>query len=348
MPLTVANMKTELLPNEQDKINQLIKIREHNNRFSWLLCDYLNDSPRAIHKELIQQLNPHHQLSDEFLYYILLTHLCGLDIENNNADKQFANDYFRESVKELSIADYQANPYYRNIHIPEKTFANWKLTYDTYQPYEAFIYDDIILKSDFREIPRLGFMREAFSFPVVMENNHEWMAIKPNEIATMQPAIDTVQQKVVTFGLGLGYFVYMASEKENVQQITVVERDRNVIQLFENYILPQFAHKEKVILVCADAFDYLHNEMNSQHFEYAFVDLWHDTSDGLPLYLKLKKEEYRHRQTRFLYWIEESILSALRWNLFDGMVKTAKSYNELSISLSNSFLRTMAGTIVLP
>lgn len=34
------------------------------------------------------------------------------------------------------------------------------------------------------------------------------MTITPNEIAAMQAALEEVEGKVVTFGLGLGYFAH--------------------------------------------------------------------------------------------------------------------------------------------
>ena len=38
-----------------------------------------------------------------------------------------------------------------------------------------------------------------------------------------------------------------------------------------------------------DAFEYIGQQMPQQKFDYAFVDLWHDVSDGLELYLKIKR-----------------------------------------------------------
>lgn len=222
------------------------------------------------------------------------------------------NDYLRRSVKMLETKTYLENPYYRDIKIPEVKSGNWNFIYEKYQPYEAFIYKDLITESDFKEFPGIGFFNEEFLFPTVTENAHEWMSIKPSEIETVQPAIDATEGEALTFGLGLGYFTYMASLKECVKSITVIERDSEVIQLFERYILPQFQHKEKVEIICIDAFEYAEKQMPSRNFDYAFIDLWHDVSDGLELYLKMKKIEYLSCQTKFLYWIEDSLLSRLR------------------------------------
>jgi len=307
-----------------------------------MLCDYLNNNPCLITKELMDSVTNDGGLPEETVYFALLVGFCGLDTEKEERDRQLANDYFRKAIKKLDPQPYIQNAYYQNIRIPKVRFGNWELSYEKYEAYEAFIYNDLLVETDFKEIPRIGFFNDEFRFPAVMENSLEWMAIKPNEIETMQPVIDSVEGKVVTFGLGLGYFTYMVSLKQNVQNITVVERDDAVIQLFERYILPQFQHKEKVRIVSAHAFEYVAKQMPDMNFNYAFVDLWHDVSDGLGLYLKMRKMEYLCRQTRFLYWIEESLLSGFRWQLFDWITKNARSYDEIVKCLRTPFLKKLA------
>ena len=242
-------MCRNLSPDDIEKVRVLTEIRQRNNDVSWMLCDYLNNNPCFITKDLMESFNSGGVLPEETVYFAMVTGLCGLDTENNDRDRQLANDYFRLAVKKLKAKSYIENPYYRNILIPEVKFGDWELKYEKYRPYEAFIYNDLMVEMDFKEIPRIGFFNEEFRFPAVMENDHEWMAIKPNEIETMQTAIDVIKGKVVTFGLGLGYFTYMASLKERVQSITVVEQNNEVIQLFERYLLPQFQYKEKVEII---------------------------------------------------------------------------------------------------
>lgn len=326
------------------KIEELTETRKRNNDFRWMLCDYLNNNPRSITMELMENIGQGGTLSEEAAYFALLTALCGLDIESKERDKRLADDYFRPSIKKLNANTYLNNSYYQNIQIPEARLGNWELRQEKYMPFEAFICDDIIMDADFKEIPRVGFFNEEFRFPAVMEHDHEWMAIKPNEIETMQPSIDLVEGRVVTFGLGLGYFTYMASIQERVQSITVVERNNEVIQLFNRYIFPQFRLKEKVEIISADAFEYIEKRMPDKNFNYAFIDLWHDASDGLDMYLKIKKMEHFNRKTKFLYWIEDSLLSRFRWMIFDWAIENSRSYLEITQNLSNSFLKKLAAT----
>jgi hypothetical protein len=333
-----------LCPNDLKKVRILKEVRQRNNDFSWMLCDYLNNNPCVITKELIDSVNSYGVLSEETVYCALLTGFCGLEPEKNKRHKLLTDDYLRRSVRKLDTKTYLENPYYLNVKIPEVKFGNWNLIYEKYQPYEAFIYKDLIIESDFKEFPGIGFFNKEFLFPAVTENAHEWMSIKPCEIETIQPAIVAVEGKVLTFGLGLGYFTYMASLKESVCSITVIERDMGVIQLFERYILPQFQYKEKVEILHWDAFEYAEKLMTEKNFDYVFVDLWHDVSDGLEMYLKMKKIECLSGQTKFLYWIEDSLLSGFRWQIFDWVTKNARSYDEIVKCLSKPFLKKIAIT----
>jgi hypothetical protein len=336
-------MLQHLSPDEKERIEKLTETRQQNNEISWLLCDFLNSTPCIITKELMESFDCKGALSEETTYFSLLAGFCGLDMENER-DKQLTYDYLRTAVKKLDKDSYAANPYYCDILIPEERFGHWKLQYLQYQSYEAFIYNDLLLRPDLKEIPRVGFFTEPFRFPAVMENDREWMAVKPNEIETMQPVIDAVEGAVVTFGLGLGYFAYMTSLKKEVSAVTIVEQDKEAIRLFEQNILPQIRQREKFEIICMDAFEYVEKKMVQRRFDYAFVDLWHDVSDGLDPYLRMKQREYLHPQTRFFYWIEDSLLSGLRWQLFDEVIRNARSYQQVVEQLSNPFLQKLATT----
>ena len=49
---------------------------------------------------------------------------------------------------------------------------------------------------------------------------------------SMKNPIKNAHGKVLTTGLGLGYFSYMASLKEDVSEIVIIERDEKVIKLW--------------------------------------------------------------------------------------------------------------------
>ncbi len=309
---------------DREKLEKLKKIKKENFALFRAVAAYLNEFPCLVNKEIMDEIVGDVSGIEESSFALFLSTALS---ENDDEAKLFEKEYFKKSVKMLSLEEYRNNPYFKNIKIPNKKVSTWELGYQSYQPYEGFIYDDIDVLDNFREIPKIGFFPEEFSFPTVFEDGVEWMAIKPNEIETMKPHIEKMVGDVCVFGLGIGYFAYMISEKPEVSSITIVERDSSVIRLFENYILPQFAHKEKIKIVKSDAFTYAKKQMISERFDCAFVDLWHDVSDGVELYIKMKKLEACNPKTKFSYWIEKSILSNIRWHIFDGINMRIESGN---------------------
>ena len=309
---------------EQTKLDTLKKVKEENFTFFRSVAAYLNEFPCLVNKEIMEEIVGGVSNIEEQSFALFLSVALS---EDDKEAKLFEREYLKKSVKKLNPDEYKQNPYFKNIVIPKKKVSTWELGYQSYQPYEGFVYDDIDVLGNYREIPKIGFFTEEFSFPTVFEDGVEWMAIKPNEIETMKPHIEKMWGDVCVFGLGIGYFAYMVSEKTNVSSVTVVERDSSVINLFEKYILPQFPNKDKIKIVKSDAFDFVKKQMAEKKFNCAFVDLWHDVSDGVDLYVKMKKLEAKSPTTEFCYWIEKSILSNIRWHIFEGIQKRIESGN---------------------
>ena len=151
-----------------------------------------------------------------------------------------------------------------------------------------------------------------FLLSAILENGNEWMTLTPVDLDTCEEAIETAKGKVVTFGLGLGYYAYMVSEKKDVDSVTVVELSNDVINLFKAHILPQMPNGHKINIVNADAFEYAEKIMPEENFDFAFVDTWRDASDGAPMYEKMRRLEECSKDTRFMYWIENFLISRLR------------------------------------
>ena len=95
-----------------------------------------------------------------------------------------------------------------------------------------------------------------------------------------------------------------------------MEKSPDVIRLFERYILPYFRYRDKVKIVCSDAFEYAENVMPDEGFDLAFVDTWRDAGDGAPMYRRMKALEHLSNGTRFLYWIEGFLKSRVRAEKF--------------------------------
>ena len=328
---------------EELKELENIYVRQEKNLLVFSqIASYLNNAPCTITSELIEEITGGNKSLEEYSYAMFLSNIFTDDEKKAN---ELLREYYLKSVKHLDKKEYEENPYYKNIKIPNKQIDKWTLGYQTYQPYEAFIRNDIIVEG-YTEIPRIGYFTEKFTFPTVFENGIEWMAIKPNEIETMKEPVEKARGSVLVYGLGLGYFAYMISIKERVSSVTIVERDESVIELFTEHILPQFENRDKINIVQADAFVFAEKEMSKKKYDYVFVDLWHDVSDGTEMYIKMKKYEQKLPKAEFSYWIEDSILSAVKARIFDalydGIKKNAinKTLTEVKEILKKDYLRS--------
>lgn len=286
------------------------QIEEDNRTVFALLSHYLNQAPDLITSEEIQEITDY-GVTEEYAFNVILAGAFGLDINEHAYHKELFDQYFTRMTHKLDVSEYYNNPYYKNIQIPHVQIGNSRLKYERYKPYEGFVCNDIIRTEEGRQLPQIGFFDEEFRFPAVLENDRIWMTITPNEIETMKEPVEAAFGNVLTFGLGLGYYAYMVSIKDNVSSVTIVEANEHVIRLFKKHILPQFAHGHKIRIIQADAFEYAERELSSGAYDYVFTDLWHDVSDGAELYLRMKSYEEHNPNTVFSYWIEKSILCYL-------------------------------------
>ena len=307
-------------PADEIKFRRLSETFDRNYKITNLFSEYLNRCPEAITAEMIDALTADGDITKEEALVALLSEMFGLDFNNGAEDRRLIMDYLTPSVRLLDRTKYENDPYYKNIKLQNIKDGEWEIRLESYPAYRGVICDDMIINSDYSEIPPLGFFTEEFRFPAVLEGGNEWMTLTPVDLDTCTEAIAEARGKVVTFGLGLGYYAYMVSEKEDVESITVVEKSPEVIKLFKKHILPQFPHKEKVKIVEADAFEYAEVQMACENFDLAFVDTWRDASDGAPMYKRMKGLEHLSKNTKFLYWIENFLISRLRAIKFEKML----------------------------
>lgn len=284
-----------------------LKFAQYNNILFKKLSVFINHEADFIRPEFIESLCRDCDISKEEAYCFTLAAAIDLDTEKNPCDAEIFEEYFPDMVHLLKNKDYENNPYLKNIRIPTKKLGKWELCYKTYVPYQAFVFDDPKITRDGKIIPQIGFFEKEFLYPAVLESGTEWMLITPNEINTMRAPISGAHGKVLTYGLGLGYFAYMVSEKESVSSVTIVERDKNAISLFRDIILPQMPRKDKINIICDDAFYFAETRLADSDFDFVFADIWHDPSDGVPAYKRLKATEKYLPSADFSYWIEKTL-----------------------------------------
>ena len=282
-------------------LDELFLVQDKNLDFLEDLITYLNNpfplisSPKSIYNHEIKN-----ELIDAFIEKVSPLN-----------DKENAKKYLKSAICFKNILKYKNNPYLKLLDGVSFNSFEWELSKITIKPYEIFIAGNSYMQGDSNKyFAQLGFLKEEYSYPSLSLCGREWMSLSPNEIETMDLPIKAVKGKILVLGLGLGYFAYMASIKEEVKDVYVVEMDKNIINIFKESILPKFEHKEKIHIIKDDAFRFIES-VNDEEYDYIFSDLWHDVSDGCDMYLKLKSRLDSFKYTRCLYWIEESIVTQL-------------------------------------
>ena len=283
------------------------KIKRYNSEVLARISAFMNFNADFITPEIIDELVNECGVDKKYAFSVVLAAACYMNIDEDEEDREMFENYFPEMIHYIKKEDYDTDPYYKNIKVTPAKEGNWDFHTAVIKPYELIPLDDLKELDDGRIIPQVAFFDTEFPYPVILENGVEWMLVTPNEVETMREDIKKARGKVSTYGLGLGYFVYMTSIMDEVESVTVVERDESVIDIFERFILPQFEHKDKVRIVHADAFEYAEKVAPAESFDYIYIDIWHDPSDGVDMYLRFKDLEHLCPETEFAYWIEKTM-----------------------------------------
>ena len=326
---------------DKEKLKRLTHTFDLNYRMTNLYATYLEHFPTLITKEMIEEVCSDGEITEKEALIAIICEAFGLSDEAGGEARELIRNYIRHSVRVLDTKRYTENPYYKNVKIKNAVDGNWELKWECYPAFRAVICDDLKIKEDFTEIPPLGFFTEDFSFPAVLEGGNEWMTLTPVDLDTCEEAIEKAHGRVVTFGLGLGYYAYMCQRKPDVESITVIEKSEDVIRLFKKYILPYFENPEKLKIVAADAVEYAKEVMPSENYDYAFVDVWRDASDGAPIYEKMKPLEKYCQNTEFDYWIENFLISRLRAIRFEELYKKVDLNASDAPTTYNDFLKEL-------
>ena len=314
---------------DKASLKALTEVFDRNYKITNLYASYLERFPEIITADMVTVLTEDGSLTKEEALVGLLSEIFGLSFDCGE-DRRLIIDYLTPSVRILDAKKYTENPYYKNVKIEGAKLGDWELRREAYEAYRGVIADDMIICEDFKEIPPLGFFTERFEFPAVLEGGNEWMTLTPVDLDTSEYAIERARGKVVTFGLGLGYFAYMSARKPEVESVTVIEKSPDVIRLFNEYILPQLECREKITVIMEDAFEYAEKTMPKRGFDVAFVDTWRDASDGAPMYRKMKALEHLSSGTEFIYWIEGFLRSRIRAERFEELLSLSEQNEGIS------------------
>ena len=170
-------------------------------------------------------------------------------------------------------------------------------------------------------------------FPAIVEGdgNIPWMTVEPVEINSFENIIDEANGNVLLIGCGLGYVAYMMSLKEEVKSITIVDLNEDILEIFNQYILPQFRNKDKIKTIKSDALEYLSSE-DLTKYDYVNVDIWHDVIDMVYTYLPCLAIEKKYPNTKFSYWIEGELKECLQKNILKAIALDEEEKVELLLN----------------
>ena len=216
--------------------------------------------------------------------------------------------YIMGHIKHYDAKEVTQNPYYTHVKAPTAEKGDITLTTTDYLSGEFFqTYHKGFDRTDLFGYANIGFFDDRVEFPVLLEKGNVWMSVVMSEIESMEEPIAAAHGNVITYGLGLGYYAFMAAEKPDVESVTVIEMNPKVISLFKEKLLPQFPNKDKIHIIQADALDFITQQKDGTYQE-AFSDFWGGVGDGLELYLQFMPKTARFQKTRHDYWIETCFL----------------------------------------
>lgn len=140
-----------------------------------------------------------------------------------------------------------------------------------------------------------------------------WMSDTPDEIRDHMGAIRNARGKVLVHGLGLGVVVIAMLRKTEVQHVTVVERDADVIALVAPHLHAAFG-TERLQVVQADALKWKPPE--GGYYNMVWSDIWPTIcGDNVKSMRKLRRM-YKNCAGWHGLWCEREVLRQHRESLF--------------------------------
>lgn len=263
-----------------------------------------------------------------------------VDIQDEKAAiKELKQAGEQDDIKSLFIEkkDYIDNPYLKNINFKDIKLKDF--SYETVTIEKGYLFNiDEIQDDKNKELNDYMILRaykQDTDMMFLKQGKQEWMMASISEFRTNDPYAKKAHGNIITFGLGIGYFIYMASLNENVKSITVIEKSKEVIELF-NQIKDQFPNKD-INIINGDAFDYF-NQQYLKQFDYIYVDIYQNNVDGRIMIEKLL-EQYLPPYDKCNFWIENSCLSIVKSLIFiyyyEQVYKTKIKIEKNNIKLMN-------------
>jgi hypothetical protein len=128
-----------------------------------------------------------------------------------------------------------------------------------------------------------------------------WMSTARDEIDSQAPHVATAFGHVVVMGAGMGVVVYNLLPMPQVERVTLVERDPQVIELLrQSTDFDQWPGAEKLHVEIIDAFEY----HPAQPVDHLYVDIW-PTAGEAQVIAEIKRIQSQVRARQLGWWGQE-------------------------------------------
>ena len=206
-------MPLEMPQADTPRLKAMLDVAEENLRALEWFSGYLNLCPRFVRGEDVEMLVRECGVTGEEAVPAADGLCLRAGHRGRPVARRMAERYFRPGVRCLDAAACRADPYYASVRLPEVRQGDWTLGYKAIEAYEAFASGDLLLLPDGREVPQAGY----FLGIVLCARRHpKWPGMDDRyaqRLSTMTADIRAVSGKVAVFGLGLGYYAFMAARK---------------------------------------------------------------------------------------------------------------------------------------
>jgi len=149
---------------------------------------------------------------------------------------------------------------YIEIDIPDGKSGNWSV--ETFEVPKEDLSQFISMMKDGRGVPAGTYKRLTYKGSVVMSNT-------PDEISDFSRFARQAKGSILINGLGLGVLLKALLDKEDITDITVIEKSEDVIKLVANHYTDS-----RLNIIQADAFEYI--PPKGKRYNYVWHDIWND------------------------------------------------------------------------
>jgi hypothetical protein len=150
-----------------------------------------------------------------------------------------------------------------------------------------------------------------------------WMSLTPLEIESQELGFLQASENVVIMGLGMGWVAANSALNPKVTQVTVVERDPDVIRLFHDSgvceSLPRTA-QQKIAIVNADALEWQPDSGITVNFLYA--DIWLHLAEPNAMRQVRRMQDNIQADAIYFWGQELAIYSAIQRDCQETVVVT--------------------------